>query len=186
MCGDCPRFRHFPVAVVRRAGSLPLPRPMRQWWGITSQQSPGEDCRAVLSEVEVRCVVFRLRAASRHRDLRGGTHMAGAVLSSRIHTQNQRLTKMLHVQHRCIVEGCGRLRRPGFTKCTHHLQGMFSERVKKGHVTRRRRMRRFEEGQVFNTRRIITTTSPMHPLPFAIPMGTASPSIGVPTLSVVG
>jgi hypothetical protein len=110
-------------------------------------------------------------AGGRYGDLRGGTHMAGAVLSSRIHTQNQRLPEMLHVQHRCIVEGCSRLRRPGFTKCTHHLQGMFSERVKKGHVTRRRaRMRRF--------------TSPVRPMPFAAPLTTGSPSIGTPTLAV--
>jgi hypothetical protein len=91
--------------------------------------------------------------------------------------QNQRLAEMLHVKngtfvpHRCIVEGCARLRRPGFTKCTHHLQGMFSERVKKGHVTRRRA-------------RITRFTSPVRPMPFAAPLTVGSPSIGVPTLAV--
>jgi hypothetical protein len=78
--------------------------------------------------------------------------------------------------HRCIVEGCARLRRPGFTKCTHHLQGMFSERVKKGHVTRRRaRMRCFEGTGL---------SSPVRPMPFAAPLTLGSPSIGVPTLAV--
>jgi hypothetical protein len=112
--------------------------------------------------------------------------MAGAVLSSVITTQNQRLTKMLHVQHRCIVEGCGRLRRSGFTKCTHHLQGMFSERVKKGHVTRRRaRMRCSGEDEMSNIHRVTTRlTSPARPMPFAAPLATASPSIGVPMLAV--
>jgi hypothetical protein len=108
--------------------------------------------------------------------------MAGAVLK---YMQNQRLTKMLHVQHRCIVEGCARLRRPGFTKCTHHLQGMFSERVKKGHVTRRRaRMRCFEEDEMSTIHRVTTLTSPVRPMPFAAPLTVGSPSIGTPTLAV--
>jgi hypothetical protein len=53
---------------------------------------------------------------------------------------------------------------------------MFSERVKKGHVTRRRaRMRCFEDTRL---------TSPVRPMPFAAPLATGSPSIGVPTLAV--
>jgi hypothetical protein len=118
--------------------------------------------------------------------------MAGNMLSSIIHMQNQRLAEMLHVkngtfvQHRCIVEGCARLRRPGFTKCTHHLQGMFSERVKKGHITRRRaRMRCFEEDEMSTIHRVTTRlTSPVRPMPFAAPLTVGSPSIGTPTLTV--
>jgi hypothetical protein len=63
---------------------------------------------------------------------------------------------------------------------------LFSERVKKGHVTRRRvRTRRFEEDEMSNIHRVATRlSSPVRPMPFAAPLTVGSPSIGTPTLAV--